>query len=619
MVAAKIDKLTRRWIRNRSDEVAVQDGARFSAEAASFMIWWVERHCRLYEGTEGPLVMHSIADQPEWEISPKFDWGNADFRKLWERRIDWHLKLFEADEHMDWQFECHARIYGWQKFSPFHGRHVRRFRDSSIFIAKKNKKSPTMAANAMYLSVGDGEKGAKTFLLSKTGKQVRENACRHIFEMWKRSPLIHEESKFNQNDMRLYHLPTSSIIQPLSSDNKETRESNEGINGNTLVDEVHVVDEKTVAIVDRAGISRSEPIHMEFSTSGKNNAGYGRKRFDLAVSIQESREVDTTLFAYVAAAPQETKPEELRNEPHLIRLGKMANPAWGHTVNPAEFLTDYRRSARSPGKMRDFMMYRLNVWQQEGEPFIRMRDWDACAVPEMQFEDFHGEECQCGLDMAVSNDLLAFSWIFARDGKAHIFVDHWLPRVKGVEMNDIVPYLDWERQGWIRLLPGRVIDEDMVFDDIMARAEHVKIKSISFDPARSRYLTKKLDEMGYVLELFRQNNREFHPHVERLEKLIIGPDRETMEIEGIDPAEWEPELCHPANPCLDWQIKHCQVDEDKQRYKRPVKPASGEHKKIDGLVALVMGIRGLTDDLGALATQASAYADPNASWLKNLI
>ena len=259
-----VDRLTRRWIRCRADEVAYERGARFNLEAASFMIWWVERHCRLYEGKEGPLVMMSVADQPEWEVPPVFDWSYEAFRKLYERRCDWHLNMFQADEHLDWQYEAHMRIYGWQIFSEFHGRNIRRFRDVSIFISKKNKKSPTMAANAMYLTLGDGEQGAKTFLLSKTGKQVRENACRHVYEMFKRSPLIHGESKFNLNEMRLYHETTSSILQPLSSDTKRAKESNEGINGNTLVDEVHVVDQDTVNIVDRAGISRQEPLHMEF-------------------------------------------------------------------------------------------------------------------------------------------------------------------------------------------------------------------------------------------------------------------------------------------------------------------------------------------------------------------
>lgn len=614
--ANRLDKLTRRWIRCRADEVAVEQGARFNLEAASFMIWWVERHCRLYEGKEGPLIMYSIADQPDWEVPPVFDWSDDDFRKLYERRCDWHLRMFESGEHLDWQYEAHMRIYGWQLFSEFHGRNVRRFRDVSIFISKKNKKSPTMAANAMYLTLGDGEQGAKTFLLSKTGKQVRENACRHIFEMWKRSPLIYEESKFNQNEMRLYHESTSSIIQPLSSDTKKAQESNEGINGNTLVDEVHVVDQKTVDIVDRAGISRQEPLHMEFSTSGKNNSGYGRKRFDIAKAIVDGDSEDIFHFAYVAAAPQETKPEELRDRDNLIRLGKMANPAWGHTINPTEFTTDYERSRRSPAKLRDFMMYRLNIWQQEGEPFIRMEDWRKCGVADLRFEDFHGMECQCGLDCSVSDDLMAFAWMFEQDGQAFLFVDHWLPRVRGVEVNDQVPYLDWEQAGWVRLLPGRVIDEDMVFEDIMARAEHVRVKSISYDPNRSKYMTKLLEEAGFELELFRQNNREFHPHVERFEKLIIGPDRETLEASG---EEWRPLLQHENNDCLRWQVNHCQIDEDKHSYKRPVKPPSGDYRKIDGVVAAVMATRGLTEDLGAGPPVQSAYADLDAPWLKNLI
>ena len=47
---AKVDKLTREWIRNASDERAALRGYRFDGERASETVDWIQRYCYLYEG-----------------------------------------------------------------------------------------------------------------------------------------------------------------------------------------------------------------------------------------------------------------------------------------------------------------------------------------------------------------------------------------------------------------------------------------------------------------------------------------------------------------------------------------------------------------------------------------
>jgi len=625
-MAKRGDKLTRRMIRTESDREAIRQGARFNPETAMYAVWWIERHCRLYEGTNDPLVLMSTADQTmdTWgfhEID-HFDWDDKEFRKLCMERLEAHLAAVEdPDQHVDWQFEFVIQVFGWQMYSEHFKRWIRRFRQFNVWISKKNKKSPTMAAISMYLSLGDGEPGAKTFLLSKTGVQVRKNACRHVQQMWERSPLIYAESKFNQNEMTLLHVPTTSYIEPLSSDNKKRRESNEGLNGNTMVDETHVVDEETVAIVNRAGISRSEPLHGEFSTAGKNIAGYGGKRFTLCEKIVAGTEISIKHYVYIAAAPQDTKPESLRDRKTLIRLAKMANPALGHTVDLNELIEDYLESRRTPKQLREFMMYRLNIWQQEGTPYIRLSDWSKCADPSIRFEDFHGEDCHCAYDLSENTDLASWCWAFERAGMHYFFWDHWLPRPTAVEWLEQFDYLGMEQKKWIHLLPGRVLDEERMFQDVKARAENVRIRSIGYDPAKSKYFNKLLEDEGYDLYLFRQNNREYNPHVERLQTMVIGKTIPVFDDDGnvtdteIDP-ESQPTLIHEDNELVNWMIGHCQIDEDRYQYKRPVKPARGDYRKIDGVQTAVMAVRGLTEHLGEEEEPESAYLDRDAPWLK---
>ena len=118
-------KDTEPWIRNKADELAVDNGCWFAPVRAAYMIWWVERYCRLYEG-EGfagnPCIMPSVADQPaEWNEIPQlfpdfYDDEGQPLETVMEfylDRIAWHNELYSSGTFMHWQFECHARIYGW--------------------------------------------------------------------------------------------------------------------------------------------------------------------------------------------------------------------------------------------------------------------------------------------------------------------------------------------------------------------------------------------------------------------------------------------------------------------------------------------------------------------------
>src|SRR6266704_7096607 len=110
-MSAKIDRTTKLWIRNFSDELAAADGCRFDQERADHIVEFFAKFLRLYEGEHAgkPFVL------------------------------------------MDWQVDVLSRIFGWVRMSMHFGRKVRRFRKASIWIPKKNGKSPLAAGVGIYL------------------------------------------------------------------------------------------------------------------------------------------------------------------------------------------------------------------------------------------------------------------------------------------------------------------------------------------------------------------------------------------------------------------------------------------------------------------------------------
>jgi len=331
--------ITTSWVRNPSDEKAAAAGCHFDVERASYAVWWIERYCKLYEGVQGaPLILRGCHSCLEYGLPPATDFNLWD-EELEAQRVGFErarrfLDCIRAGHPIDWQYDCTMRLFGWVRWSEKWHDWIRRFRQASIWVAKKNKKSPTLAALSFLLFCGDGEPGQKVFHAAKDGRQVRENISKHALEMLRQSPELEEECKPNLSTLQITHLPSRSVMVPLSSSNQRTKESKEGLNGTVCIDETHVVDRDFVNRLTRAGISRREPFHLEVSTAGNNPDSYGKERFDYAAKVLAGEFENQELFAAIYAAPQDLTDAELDADPD--KYGRQANPAWGHTVDPED-------------------------------------------------------------------------------------------------------------------------------------------------------------------------------------------------------------------------------------------------------------------------------------------
>lgn len=541
----KPDAATRRWTRGPADEAAVRNGCRFDEERGRFVVEWIERYCRLYEG--------------EWAGQP--------------------LKL------TDWQLDATMRLFGWVRHSGKWGREVRRFRQASIWVAKKNKKTPTAAAWALYLLCGDGEQGQKVFLGAKDGDQVRKNLARHVVEMLDQSPELLAECTHNKTTSQITHAPTRSTMLILSSSNERTKQSKEGINGSVVIDETHVVDRDFMGVISRAGISRAEPLQIEVSTAGNDPDGYGAERFSYALEVQEGKRVDQELFAAVYAAPQDLTDADLAKDP--LKYGRLANPALGHTVDQEEFLADYHKSKASPRGLAEFKQYRLNVWQLAANPWLSGADWAACRRA-YTLGDLKGRPCYAGLDLSRTQDMcalvLCFPW--PEEEAYRLWPYFWLPKQVAEEKDHLAPFLQWANGGHLTLTPGNVVDYGWIKSEFRELVKLVTVRKLVYDQTYANEVTQSLEQgeqaadgrviaegTGVEREPFPQNIMAYTLPSKEWERLVISG-----------------KLHHPGHPILDWQAGHVKVITDRNENIRPVKPGPKSIKKIDGIAAGVMAL-----------------------------
>lgn len=528
-----VDKATKRWIRNASDERAVANGCRFDESRGQWVVDWLAKYLRLYEG----------------------DWAGDPF------------------ECMEWQHEAFMRIFGWVKHSDRWGREIRRFREGGVWIPKKNGKSPSLAAIGLYLLCGDGEMGQKVFFGAVDGQQAREIAGKHAIEMLSMSPELMSECTINKTQQSITHEPTRSVMKPLSSGNSRTERSKEGLNGSILIDETHVVNRSFMNRISRAGISRSEPLLLEFSTAGDDPDGYGYERWEYGRNVENGTFENDAFFFMEYSAPQDISDEQLAADP--IAIGKQANPTWGRMIGEEEFLNDYRQSAPRPREFAQFKMYRLNIWQRTSAPWLRLDDWDACLSP-LSIDDFEGCECWLGLDKSKTRDMTALVAIFERDSQYWQFPFFWLPEAMAHKHNDVASFQEWSQLGHLHLIPGEVIHDDPIFDVAEDLAQRFRVQQIRYDRTFAEDITLRFEQdLGWERADFPQSFDHFTPCIDDYERLIV-----------------ERKLHHDGNPVLRWQAGHCQIREDNKARRMLVKPKREEVKKIDGIVASVMALSG---------------------------
>ena len=468
--------------------------------------------------------------------------------------------------------------------------------------------SPTLASWAWYLLAGDGERGQKVFFGAKDGMQSRDIVGEHANAMREQSEVLSRMTVINKSRMRISYGTTRSFMQPLSSSDARSKKAKEGLNGSLLVDEVHVVDEDFMRRVSRMGISRAEPLQIEVSTAGDDIESYGKKRYDLAKEILAGKRDDQSTLAIIYEAPQDVSDAQLADDP--LKYGELANPAWGHTIDPAEFRHDYQQSSHSITDLAVFKMYRLNIWQRSKHPWLNMDEWQACVDTSISVESLKGQACGAGLDLAQTRDFCSFSLVFPVslddwfasldyaptsendndrpaidthrvDTPVRVLTWYWLPEgaVKVYRDTDIQK---WIAAGWVRIIPGDVVDYGYVEDDIGVLLGMFDVRMLAYDDRFAirtiQLLQKRYDVREDEVLKFTQGWHTYTGPTAFFERLVIAG-----------------KLGHNDNPVTNWQAGHVMVGRRLDKSIMPIRPGTdGDIRAIDGIVATIMGLDAAT-------------------------
>lgn len=526
------------------------------------------------------------------------DLENGHGRGLWFDAVAARLVCEFAEMYcgitlLDWQIFVLANLFGWKRVSG-----QRRFTEAWLSVAKKNGKTAMAAVVALWGLICDGEKFPDVFAVA-TKKEQASIVWRDAKRAVGANVELREHVRRLQGHLEV--TDTDGCFTPLSSDEK----SMDGLRPSFIIaDEVAFwTDRQVWDSVVKGTVSRQSPLTFAITTAGRDRYCFAYGKFDLGEKILTGTfENDSTFICVFAIDPGD---DHINNEACWAK----ANPSMGVTLQ-ADHLRKIRDEVKQDGSgLNSWLQYHMNIWPDKTlrrEGSITRARVDACAhlelvraaSPDEAYSKFLALNldtfCSCGVDVGLTNDMTAIAYLWDHflveakeidqktgkvikdpdfiEGKRVAIVNYFMPEdgLLDKERAWRVPLSVWVREGWIKLLPGDLIDTRDITKEILDTARVQSIQELGFDKWNAMQIGADINATTAVKCV----------EVPQVQGHLTNPCRELLgDIRRGD-------LVTFGNPVLVWNLTNVILAEDEKTGGiKPEKLSAVE--KIDGVQALV--------------------------------
>jgi phage terminase large subunit-like protein len=313
----------------------------------------------------------------------------------------------------------------------------RRFRTSYLEVPRKNAKSTLTSGIGLYMLALDGEGGAECYSAATTRDQAKI-VWSDARTMALRSPEFCNRFGVEVLAHAITIDETSSKFIPLAAEDG----SLDGLNVHFACnDELHAHKTRGLYdVLETATGSRTQSLIWNITTAGSNRAGICYEQRTYLTKILQGVAQDESFFGIIYTIDDEddwTDPT----------VWAKANPNYGVSVFPDDIARLCRKAQEMPSAQGNFLTKRLDVWVNADTTWMDMRAWDRCADKDLAIEQFEGERCIDGLDLASKVDIAAKVRVFSRlvDGNRHFYAfgRYYLPESAAEESGNS------QYPGWI--------------------------------------------------------------------------------------------------------------------------------------------------------------------------
>lgn len=454
-----------------------------------------------------------------------------------------------------WQCWIYMNILGFYDTRT----NYRRYRTAYLEVARGNGKSVLASILVLYFLALDNPKGNEISCFASKADQARIVLDSSRAMARANSSFI----KATGTDVRAHsivHDSTNSIVRARSSDHGSLDGLKDIL---SIIDELHAVNRELYDVVVSGMKKRRDSLLHMISTAGFNVEGVGHDQSLYAKKIAMGDVEDDTFFGAVYTVDEG---DDIFSETTWMK----ANPNYGISVDPIGFAAAANKVKETPSELANFKVKHLNMWLSEYHAFFDTQKWDKCADPDLSLEDFRGEKCYVGVDLASKVDLTSLGFVFKREDTYYLFDRSYIPENTVREARNVL-YDNSIGKGHLIATPGEAINYDNIFKEVMEYTKKYKVQEVLLDPWNATEFMQKLMAARVETTEFRMTTANLSEPTKALDALIR-----------------QGKIRHNGSPLLRWCVGNvvCKMDAAENVYPRK----SHEKLKIDPVIALLFAL-----------------------------
>jgi phage terminase large subunit-like protein len=455
----------------------------------------------------------------------------------------------------DWQCFLVVGLFGWLNVNTG----LRRFRSAYVEVARKNAKSTLAAAIGLVMLVFDNEYGPEVYSGATTEAQAWE-----VFRP-ARMMLARDELLANSYGVKIN---AKSMVTPEDGGRFQPVIGNPGDGASpscAIVDEYHEHRTSDLRDTMQTGMAaREQPLIFVITTAGVDTGGPCFEARQDAIDILKGAAVDESVFALIYTIDEDDQWD-------TIDAQKKANPNYGVSVDPEFLEGQLIQARRSASRQNAYKTKHLNLWVGAKTAWLNMLAYQACRRKALNLEDFRGQRCVIGLDLASKVDIASMAIVFRDENERFtVFCRHYLPENR-INEGGSTRYKSFHAGGWITTTPGDVLDYGQIAEDLDDLKSDYQIDSVAYDPFQATQFSVERQNEGYPMVEIGATVKNFSEPMKYLEAVIL---QQAIRFE--------------LDPCLMWMFGNVVATLDKKDNIFPNKERGDN--KIDGVVAIIMAM-----------------------------
>ncbi len=366
----------------------------------------------------------------------------------------------------------------------------RRYKETFIFIPRKNGKTTFIAALAWGLAILERKSGATIYIVAASQKQ----ACQSfdfIIHSLRAKGMIEDFRVLNNNaehSISYQFLDDDGVvcgsihIEALAS-NPDAQDS---FNCNiAIADEIHAF--KKASQYNRfkeAMKAYTNKLMIGITTAGDEINSFCYRRLDYAVKVVSGTVKDDSLFCFVSRADQDEKGNV---DFTSAEQQEKANPSYGATIRPADIMQEALQAQNDPQQRKDFLSRSLNIYTSAMLAYFdlnefkwsdRKYDWTLNQLAKLPVDWFGGA------DLSRLHDLTATA-LYGHYKGVDIIITHAFFPVVAAHLKaeqDNIPLFGWADENLLTLCNSPTVNyADVVNWFVKMRERGFKIKQVGHD------------------------------------------------------------------------------------------------------------------------------------------